>query len=48
MADWVIAIDYDMGTGCRIFEMPYSVSNSGEVDPVHVFTQSNPAEGPAT
>jgi len=34
MADWVIAIDYDKCTGCRICEMACSVRNSGEVNPV--------------
>jgi carbon-monoxide dehydrogenase iron sulfur subunit len=33
MADYVIAIDYDKCTGCRICEIACSVRNTGAVDP---------------
>ena len=34
MTDFVIAIDYDKCTGCRICEMACSVRNGGEINPV--------------
>lgn len=33
MADYVIAIDYDKCTGCRICEVACSTSNAGETNP---------------
>jgi len=34
MADYVIAVDYDKCTGCRICEIACSVTHGGEVNPV--------------